>query len=136
MREFGNLPDGLIQRQRSWIQAVNQTDLVAYADLVSEDVVWLPPGQTSIEGRKAFETWLAPFLERYSYEFSIDEPSFRMADDWALEKGGFRSLMTSRSGGEAMEHRGRFIVLWRRDDDAQWRIDRYVDDTPAEEIER
>ena len=31
-----------------------------------------------------------------------------------------------------MEHRGRFLVVWRRDVDAEWRIDRYLDVTPSQ----
>lgn len=131
MNMSGGLPSGLTQSHRSWIQAVNQTDLDAYAGLVCEDVVWLPPGQAAFQGRTEFRSWLEPFFEQYAYEFTIDEPNFRMAGDWAVEKGSFRSLMTQRSSAKAMEHSGRFIILWRKDDDSVWRIERYVDDTPG-----
>ena len=117
------------RRHRAWIDAVNGTDLTAYADLVCEDVVWLPPGQPPIEGRAAFRAWLEPFFGRYAYDFSIEDPVFRMAGDRAVEKARFRSRMTPRDGGEDMTHEGRFIALWRRDGDAVWRIERYVDDT-------
>ncbi|MEX2374025.1 MAG: SgcJ/EcaC family oxidoreductase [Dehalococcoidia bacterium] len=125
------LPTGLKQSHRSWVEAVNETDLDAYANLVSEDVVWIPPGQAAIQGRIAFADWLKPFFARYHYEFTIADPSVRVAGDWAVEKGNFRSQMIPRSGGNAMDHRGQFIVLWLKDTDSVWRIDRYVDDTPT-----
>lgn len=128
-----NLPPGLARSHRSWIEAVNRGDLSAYADLVCEDVVWVPPGQAALEGRAAFRDWLAPFFERYAYEFSVGEPEFRAAGNRVVAKGRFRSRMTPRSGGETMEHGGRFLALWRRDDDGAWRIERYVDDTPTKE---
>lgn len=123
------LPGGLVESHRAWIRAVGATDVDAYADVVCEDVVWLPPGGDPVEGRAAFRRWLAPFFEAYDYDFTIDDAAISVTGGYAVEKARFRSAMTSRSGGETMEHEGRFIVLWRRDDDGRWRIDRYVDDT-------
>lgn len=127
------VPDGLARSHRSWIQAVNRTDLAAYADLVCEDIVWLAPGREAFRGRDAFRSWLDPFFQRYAYQFSVEDSSIRVAGDWAFEKGYFRSVMTSRSDGTAMEHTGGFVILWRKDEDARWRIERYVDDTVIED---
>lgn len=124
-----DLPDGLAGSHRAWIDAVSGTDLDAYAEVVCEDLVWWPPGQDPVEGRAAFRDWLAPFFERFAYEFSVEDPVFRVAEGRAVEKAGFRSRMTPRAGGDAMVHAGRFIALWRRDEDGRWRIERYVDDT-------
>ena len=124
-----DVPDGLAASHDAWIKAVEATDVDAYAALVCEDVVWLPPGDTSVVGREAFRDWLAPFFGGYRYDFAVHDVQFRVADDWALERGRFLSRMTPRSGGEPVEHGGRFILLWRRDEDGTWRIERYVDDT-------
>lgn len=80
-------------------------------------------------GRSAFRDWVAPFLVRFNYEMSFSEVRHRVAGDWAAEKGRFRSLMTPRGGGEAMEHSGSYTLLWKREPDGTWRIERYVDDT-------
>lgn len=129
MSDAGDLPAGLLESHRAWIAAVDGTDLAGYAEIVCEDVVWLPPGREPVRGRGAFRDWLAPFFEAYAYEFALDGVRFRVAGDRAVEKGAFRSLMTSRETGEEAEHAGRFIALWRRDDDGIWRIERYLDDT-------
>lgn len=122
-------PPELAGSHRAWMDAVNDTDLDAYAEMVSEDVVWLPPGQEALEGRDAFRRWLAPFFEQYGYEFTIGDAAIRVAGRWAVEKARFRSVMTPSTGGDHMEHVGRCIVLWREDEDGSWRIDRYVDDS-------
>lgn len=136
MTEADDLPAGLARRHRSWIEAVNETDLGAYAEAVCEDLVWWPPGQPPVEGRAAFRDWLAPFVDRYAYEFSVEDPVFRVSGRWAVEKARFRSRMTPEAGGDAMEHAGRFIALWRRDEDDRWRIERYVDDTVTPDARR
>lgn len=116
-------------RRRQWEAVVNAGDLERYVDLVTTDLVWLPPGGAPILGRAAFREWLAPFLASFSYVFSTFDVRVRFAEGWAAEKAGFRSLMTPRSGGNPMAHQGTYAVLWRRDSDARWRIERYIDDT-------
>lgn len=37
-------PEVLAGRRDAWVAAVGARDLDAYAELVTEDVVWLPPG--------------------------------------------------------------------------------------------
>ena len=130
MTRPGDLPNGLADSRREWIAAVDGTDLDAYADLVCEDVVWMPPGGEPVHGRDAFREWCAPFFEAYAYEFEVDDATVRAAGGRAVETGTFRSRMTSRSAGETMEHVGRFVILWRRDEDGTWRIERYADLTP------
>lgn len=115
------------QRRREWRAAVNAGDIVAYADLVAEDLVWLPPAGDPIEGRTGFRAWLEPFFGRYRYDFHVEPGRVRAFDGWCAERGTFRSVMTARSGGEPQEHRGSYTLLWRRDDDGLWRIERYVD---------
>lgn len=126
------LPDRLAGSRQAWIEAVNRTDLDAYADVVCDDVVWIPPGQQAVQGRAAFRDWLAPFFEAYAYTFDVDDAEVRMAGAWAVETGVFRSRMTSRATGETLEHTGSFLILWRREDDGRWRIERYVDVTPED----
>jgi len=127
-----DVPERLANSHSAWLQAVNGSDLAGYAEVVAENVVWIPPGQDAVEGRANFRRWLTPFFEEYDYEFAITDFSFRMAGRWAAERGRFHSRLTPRDGGQAMEHSGRFLVLWRQDDDSEWRIDRYLDQTPIE----
>lgn len=126
----GDLPDGLENSHRRWLEAVEQADLDGYVDLVVEDVVWIRPGQEALQGRMAFRRWLEPFFEQYTYAMSVRDLDIRVAGRWAVEKSAFHSRMTPRAGGDAMEHTGRFIALWRHELDGTWRIDRYIDDTP------
>ena len=43
-----DVPDGLAASHHAWIEAVRTTDVEAYAGLVCEDVVWLPPGEEAV----------------------------------------------------------------------------------------
>lgn len=50
----------LSQRHEQWKAAVNSRDIEAHAELVTEDVVWIPPAGDAIVGRQAFGKWIEP----------------------------------------------------------------------------
>lgn len=100
---------------KGWIDIVNRGDAKAYVGMLAEDAVWFPPEGEPIEGRTAFKEWLSPFFSRFNYDFSIADEQFRISGDRAVSKGKFTSIMTPKEGGEAMQHSGMFIVLWRRE---------------------
>ena len=115
-------------RRTEWVSIVNSRDLAAYVELVSQDVLWLPPGQPPIEGRKAFEAWLRPFFERFEYEFRLEDPSIQFSGDWVVETGAFDTLMTAEDG-VSTRHGGGYLVFWHRQSDGVWYLERYLDET-------
>jgi uncharacterized protein (TIGR02246 family) len=115
------------ERRRQWMAVVNEGAVEGYADLVTADVVWLPPAGDPITSRQAFRAWLEPFFGRYDYRFSVEVIQVRAFDGWCAEIGNFRSALSAKGGVEPQEHTGRYFVLWRLDVDGSWRIERYVD---------
>ena len=128
-RAMSNERDMIAQQRARWTAAVNATDLDQYAALVTEDLVWFPPGQPAISGKKAFVEWLRPFFENFEYAFSLHAPQVQLAGGWAIERGRFQSQMRSRGGGMPGQHSGMYLVVWRKDVDNAWRIERYIDTT-------
>jgi uncharacterized protein (TIGR02246 family) len=120
------------QRQQ-WTAAVNARDVDRYLELLTEDIVWLPPGQPALSGRRAFESWVRPFFERFSYEFVITEAEVQLAGDWAVERGTFQTKMRAQDDGQSGDHAGTYLVLWRREPGGTWRIERYIDETQTSE---
>lgn len=119
--------DNVKERHRHWIEAVNSRSLDAYAELVAEDVVWIPPVGPAIAGRQEFREWLRPFFGAYHYKYAPSNSRFLDAGDWVVESADFETQMTPVGGGPAMSHEGAYLVIWRRDSDGAWRIERYID---------
>lgn len=127
MSRQSKIPQDLAQRRVEWIGCVNAGDVEKYADLVSEDVVWLAPGREAIVGRRAFQKWMSPFMKGFSYEFSTFGEEIVVSADSASESGSFLSMVTPRTGGDTLEHRGAYMLSWRKEKDGVWRIERYAD---------
>lgn len=121
------LPEGLQDAREAWQAAANASDPLAYAALLAEDAVWLPPGMAAIEGRTAIRVWLAEVMGGLSYELELADVEVRVAGTWASEQGRFTSQMTDQATGEASTHEGAYLILWRQGAKGRWRIDRYVD---------
>ena len=113
--------------RRQWVHVVNAGDIDRYAELLTHDAVWIPPGQPPVQGRKAIREWLEPIFKEYRYDFSLKGSRVQVAGDWAVERGIFDSSLEKRVGGDLQHHTGTYIVLWRQDASGEWRIERYID---------
>lgn len=125
---MSNESKSLKQRHNEWIDIVNRGDVDAYAELLTEAAVWIPPSGEPIVGREAFREWLASFFSRFSYNFSITNKRLKIFNDRAIGKGEFTTEMIPKEGGKPMRHSGTFMVLWYREGE-HWYIERYIDDT-------
>lgn len=124
-----SIPESLRKQHEKWVKVVNDGNIDAYANLLTKDAIWIPPGQQPIIGREAFRQWLSPFFEKFSYEFSITEEQFIITGNWTYERAKFSSKMTPNSSGKPMTHSGTFAVFWHQNKDKNWYIERYIDDT-------
>jgi uncharacterized protein (TIGR02246 family) len=115
--------------RRRWVDVVNAGDAERYSQLMTQDAVWIPPGQPPVQGREAIREWLEPLFSRYKYRFALRGSRVQLAGDWAVERGDFASRLTRKAGGDAQSRRGTYIVLWRQNESGEWRIERYIDDS-------
>lgn len=113
-------------RRQAWINTTTAGDAEACMWLLTEDVVWFPPGMAALGGREAVRDWMAPFFDLYEYDFSVHGPRLQLAGDWAVDRGTFTSALISRHDGRRSSHSGEYLIVWRRESDQEWYIERYV----------
>lgn len=116
------------QRCSEWVNAINVGSLDHYIQLLTPDAVWIPSGQPSLRGKETIRQWLASSFATFRYQFTLSEDHIRVSGDWAVERVSFTSILQSNRGGEPTHFAGRHLVVWRREQDGCWYIERCIDD--------
>ena len=119
---------------RKSIEAVNQTfvialkkhDAKAIADIFEPDAIVFPQGADAVHGRDAVSKFFAAMS-------GIDDAStvtldVTIAASTAYESGVY--TMTSHTGNAApITDHGKYVCVWKFDDDKHWRIARQISNT-------
>jgi uncharacterized protein (TIGR02246 family) len=114
-----------------WVAAARAGNWDQVASLYSDDAVLMPPNAATDEGRDAVRATLAGFPPLQSLDF--DRVHIDGSGDLAYVHGNYRMTFATPDG-QTMEDRGKYIEIWERQDDGQWRITRDIfnSDMPAQ----
>ena len=118
--------EAIEQRRQVWVDLTSAGDADGCVELLTDDAVWFPPGMAALCGRDQIRDWMASFFDIYEYQFSVPNPSLRLAGDWALDRATFISTLTSRFDGRQTDAKGEYLICWRRESDGDWYIERYM----------
>lgn len=109
----------------SWIKAVNAGDLALLLTLITEDVVFISPGERPV-GR---DTFTAKFLNSHK-ELRIhcfsDLEEIVVAGEVAFTRSSDRVSVTSRAGGPMTEFNGHRLTIYRKQSEGHWLLARDV----------
>jgi uncharacterized protein (TIGR02246 family) len=101
-------------------EAFEDSDPTAWVSCYTEDAIFVGPGSPAIEGRAALLA-VAPQVTMSTLEIVAD--STIGASDFAATTGRATWVSGPKDSG-APTIRRRFLMVWRRDGDGQWRIAR------------
>ena len=110
-----------------WLAAVSAQDSARLAAMVTEDVVFLPPGYAPIKGRGAVEAMYRSFFPQFSsvrQSVSIEEVG--VSGQWAFVWGTETTVLTPKGGGPAIEMLGKGMSILRRQPDGTWKFARAI----------
>jgi uncharacterized protein (TIGR02246 family) len=115
----------------AWQRASRAGDVEALLGLVTDDAVFLAPGQPPIRGKTAAGDLFRLVLARFEMEqdFAIEE--IQVLGEWAFCWGVDSSTMRPRGGGDAVRARGMGLSLLRKKGGA-WRFARGINNMTRE----
>jgi uncharacterized protein (TIGR02246 family) len=106
-----------------YLDAMRANDATAFALVLTEDVALCPPHEPTRKGKPEAKAWFEGVLKQFKTErVSVPDREVVMADGWAIEKGDFVWAVSPVGGGETIEDQGRFLAIWKRDSDGEWRV--------------
>jgi uncharacterized protein (TIGR02246 family) len=108
-------------------------DAESLANLFSVDAWQMPPNAPPLVGREVIRAFWKNALDWGSWKFELHTQDVAVSGPLAVERGKYRLRFTAKPGVSQMpslEDQGNYVVLWRREDDGEWRA---VWDAPVSE---
>ena len=119
--------DPIREAHQSFIQGCKNGDVDALVSLLGEECVWMPNNETSLYGRDEAREWFEEYYEDFRITaLSETERDLTLAGEWAFERWAYSVAIVPVKGGERIRDDGRFIMLWKREADGDWKISQFM----------
>jgi uncharacterized protein (TIGR02246 family) len=116
-----------------WGEASAARDVDRLLTFVTDDAVFLAPGQEPIRGKAAFEGLYRHVLSLYSFEQDWKFEEIQVLGEWAYCWGRDSATMTPLDGnGVPVRASGMGLSILRRDPSGQWRVARGINNMVRE----
>ena len=117
------LPEISAARAVFW-KAHEQGDAQALAAIVTEDAVLWAPGMEEVRGRPAILSAAeGMFAAMDISNFEIESREVDIHGNLAYELATYSETLTYK-GAEPASAQGRYLIVWRKDADGNWRVHR------------
>jgi uncharacterized protein (TIGR02246 family) len=107
----------------TWISAVNAGDLLRLLTLMTDDVVFLNPGQAPF-GRDGFSDNFSAAHQQVRIRCSSELEEVVVIGEIAYTRSRDALSVTPRAGGEATQLAGHRITVYRKQADGRWLLAR------------
>lgn len=119
--EFATSEANILAASRAFSEAYVNGDMAALQELYTEDAVLLPPGR-EIRGREAIARYFSPRPDRTNVSHAMTSSELKVVGELAVDVGTWSN--TWRNEGEDEQNASeRYLVVWRRGADGNWRIE-------------
>lgn len=126
-QEPGTGAEQTVDRVRQdFCAAYNGADAVAIANLVTEDAVWMPPGQPPVAGRQAVKARYAAQFKALAPKFELHPGEIQASRTWAFLRGSYTRTDTPPGGGDPIAYKGKYLMIMRKQPDGGWKIARDI----------
>jgi uncharacterized protein (TIGR02246 family) len=103
-----------------WHAATAEGDVDSVLELMSEDAIFLVPGQPPMRGRQEFGTRLRKILQTHRIDSSGEVQEIAVSGDLAYCWAVLEVKVIPLAGGEAIERSGNALSIFRRQADGSW----------------
>jgi uncharacterized protein (TIGR02246 family) len=108
----------------TWRHAMEQEDLAVVLELVTDDAVFLVPGQPPVRGKEQFAALFEATRGQFRIEFQSEFDEISLHDDWAYVTSRLAVAMTPASGGTPVHRAGHTLTILRKSEDGRWAVAR------------
>lgn len=102
-------------------EAFRQADPAAVAALYTDDAILLPPNSDIIRGKQGIEAFWQVVIDMGVKDAALTTVEVMGVGDMVCEIGQY-TLTIQPEGQEAMEDKGKYVVIWKQAEDGSWKL--------------
>jgi ketosteroid isomerase-like protein len=115
--------DPIAEGRHAWTEGVKSSDPAKVLATFCEDVVVMPPNETSLYGKGEALEWLQEYFQFFRVAvLSGTERELQVVGDTAIEQWTYMVAIDPIAGGERIRDDGRSLTVWKREPDGAWKI--------------
>ncbi len=103
-----------------WLAATADGDLPKLLSLMAEDVVFLVPGHSPMQGREAFAASFTTLLKRHRVEAQSEIKEIEISGSLAYCWNHLSVAVIPLQGGSPIQRAGYTLTILRKEPDGQW----------------
>jgi uncharacterized protein (TIGR02246 family) len=116
--------------RNQFLTAFNAGDVPGILATYTDDAVVMAPNNEPMTGRQAIQAYYEGFFGQFTPHLELTPTeSLVLGPDWALDRGGSKVTLTPKTGGEAMNDAGKYLVLLKKQADGSWKVARDIDNS-------
>ncbi len=108
----------LTERIEAYVKAERAGDWDTWSEMLTDDVVQLPPNQPAIEGRAAVKAWAEAFPT--ITEVTLTPLEIDGRQDLAFVRGRYSITIVVPGVGDEAADSGKYVNVWRKQADDLW----------------
>jgi ketosteroid isomerase-like protein len=113
----------------AWGVAVETGDVATLVAQRTDDVVRMPPDEPVSKGKQDLKDFFCGLFKQFSVvgTWPVEgTEEIVVADGWAYHLSEYILKISPKAGGEAIEERGKIVVICQQQPDGSWKIAREI----------
>lgn len=115
---------GRIREQMEAAENAGNADGMTFA--FADDLVIMPMGAPAVTGLEASRTLMQEYFRTWHAEIHYVSQEVVVDHDWAFDRGTYRQTLTPKAGGATVAEAGKYLWLYRRQEDGGWKAARVI----------
>jgi ketosteroid isomerase-like protein len=109
-----------------YLKSINDGDIATLSSLTDDDHMMVMAGRAPISGKAANDAAMVRVFEQSRIDEKWTQLEIVIDRDLAYTRGTFTVDATPKAGGPTRHSEGKFVRIYRRQPDGQWRMTRDV----------
>ena len=102
-------------RRDAFLAAFNRQDIEAMSELLTDDMVAIPPNRPELVGLEASQAFWREGFAAVNSVFGLTPIRLQVAGDLAVDRFAWTMDTTPHEGGDTMRDKGGCVWAWRRE---------------------